>query len=284
MRLAPEQVAMLPSLGEKDLFRAFQLLPGVRNSESSSGLFVRGSTPDQNLVTYDGFTVYHVDHLFGYFSAFNMDAIEEARLHKGAIEARYGGRLSSVVEIEGRSGDPEEMHFRAGLSLLSANATAQLPFADRGSLLIAGRRSFQSSLYDKILGQVDTAPAPRGGVATASRLAVFETLPSSYFYDLNAKLSFELGPNTHLSVSGYNGRDDVDNSRDLELPALALERLAERGIEIDGAFSITDTTNWENLGAGTKLSHRWSDAAETVASFGFSRFENDRDRSAGGFR
>ena len=284
VRLAPEQVAVLPSLGEKDLFRAFQLLPGVRNSESSSGLYVRGSTPDQNLVTYDGFTVYHVDHLFGYFSAFNMEAVAEARLHKGAVEARYGGRLSGVVDIEGRAGDSEEMQFQVGASLLSANGLAAIPLFDRGSLLLAGRRSFQSSLYDKILGQVDTSPAPRAG-ASAARLAVFQTQPSSYFYDLNAKLSLELTSRTHLTASAYDGRDNVDNSRDLELPDFALERLAERGIEIDGSsLSISDVNSWENLGASLALSHEWSEKARSVASLGFSTFENLRDRSAGGLR
>ncbi len=283
VRLSPEQVAVLPSLGEKDLFRAFQLLPGVRSSESSSGLFVRGSTPDQNLVTYDGFTVYHIDHLFGYFSAFNMEAVGEARLHKGAIEAQYGGRLSSVVEIEGRTGDSEKVHFQAGASLLSANGLAEFPLFGRGSLLLAGRRSFQSSLYDKILGQVNATPAPRGGVGTASRLARFETQPSSYFYDLNGKLSLELASRTLLTASAYNGRDDVDNSRDLQLPDFALERLAERGIDIGGTLSVSDVNRWENLGAGLKLTHHWSDTAQSVASLGYSRFENDRDRSAGGF-
>ena len=105
VRLAPAQIAALPSLGERDIFRTMQLLPGVSGSnETSSGLYVRGGTPDQTLVTYDGFTVYHVDHLFGYYSAFNMDAVEDVELRKGAYEARYGGRLSSVLELARPSG------------------------------------------------------------------------------------------------------------------------------------------------------------------------------------
>ena len=213
-----------------------------------------------------------------------MEAVAEARLHKGAVEARYGGRLSGVVDIEGRAGDSEEMQFQVGASLLSANGLAAIPLFDRGSLLLAGRRSFQSSLYDKILGQVDTSPAPRAG-ASAARLAVFQTQPSSYFYDLNAKLSLELTSRTHLTASAYNGRDNVDNSRDLELPDFALERLAERGIEIDGSsLSISDVNSWENLGASLALSHEWSEKARSVASLGFSTFENLRDRSAGGLR
>ena len=105
IELAPEQVSVLPSLGERDLFRAFQLLPGISGSnEASSGLYVRGGTPDQNRVEYDGFRVYHVDHLFGYFSAFNMDAVDTVELSKGGFEARHGGVLSSVMQISGKSG------------------------------------------------------------------------------------------------------------------------------------------------------------------------------------
>jgi len=99
--LSPAQITAIPSLGEKDIFRSLQLLPGVSGSnESSSGLYVRGGTPDQNLVLFDGFTVYHVDHLFGFFSAFNSNAIKDVQLHKGGFEAKYGGRLSSVEKME----------------------------------------------------------------------------------------------------------------------------------------------------------------------------------------
>ena len=102
--LTPRQIETLPSLGERDVFRAFQLLPGIMGSnESSSGLYIRGGTPDQNLISYDGFTIYHVDHLYGYFTAFNMEAIQEVRLSKGGYEAKYGGRLSSIMELIGRA-------------------------------------------------------------------------------------------------------------------------------------------------------------------------------------
>ncbi|MEM1124675.1 MAG: carboxypeptidase-like regulatory domain-containing protein, partial [Bacteroidota bacterium] len=106
--VAPAQLAALPSLGEKDIFRSLQLLPGVSGSnESSSGLYVRGGTLDQNLVLFDGFTVYHVDHLYGFYSAFNANAIKDVQLYKGGFEAKFGGRLSSVVEITGKDGNAE---------------------------------------------------------------------------------------------------------------------------------------------------------------------------------
>ena len=163
VRLAPDQIASLPSLGERDIFRTMQLLPGVSGSnETSSGLYVRGSTPDQTLVTYDGFTVYHVDHLFGYFTAFNMEAVEDVELRKGAYEARYGGRLSSVMELHGRSGPKDRWSGSFTASMLSVSGTVSVPLANRGALLLAGRRSFQSPLYNDILdlfGTTGNGPA-----------------------------------------------------------------------------------------------------------------------------
>ncbi|MGW8181008.1 MAG: carboxypeptidase regulatory-like domain-containing protein, partial [bacterium] len=105
IEMMPSQVAGLPSLGEKDVLRSLQLMPGVSASnESSAGLFVRGGTPDQNLVRFDGFTVYDVDHFFGVFSAFNANAVGNATLYRGGYESSYGGRLSSVLDLVGKSG------------------------------------------------------------------------------------------------------------------------------------------------------------------------------------
>ena len=144
--LTPNQIETLPSLGEKDIFRAFQLLPGISGSqESSSGLYIRGGTPDQNLIMYDGFTVYHVDHLFGYFSAFNMEAVREVRLSKGGYGSKYGGRLSSIMELTGNPGAGEGIHGSGGLSLLSLNGLVEVPLFGKGSFVLAGRRSFQTA-------------------------------------------------------------------------------------------------------------------------------------------
>lgn len=116
--ISPAQIAGLPSLGEKDIFRSLQLLPGISSTnETSSGLYVRGGTPDQNLILFDGFTVYHVDHFFGFFSAFNAEAIKDVQLYKGGFEAQYGGRLSSVVELTGKNGNKNEFDASLGLSL-----------------------------------------------------------------------------------------------------------------------------------------------------------------------
>jgi len=277
--ITPSQIASLPSLGEKDIFRAFQLLPGISGSnETSSGLYVRGGTPDQNLILYDGFTIYHVDHLFGYFSAFNMEALKDAQLSKGGFEAKYGGRISSVLELEGRSGNEKAFQGGGGLSFLSVNGLVEVPLFGKGSLLIAGRRSFQSPLYEKIMDMfTDQPPAVLAGRRAAGLLAMFESQPKSYFYDTDAKLTFELSPKDRIAVSLYRGRDDLDNSRTLELPSTISDRLAKLGLQIDS--SITDLTNWENTGLSATWARNWSDSFQSTLRAAYSKYVNHRDRS-----
>jgi outer membrane receptor protein involved in Fe transport len=107
--ISPQQLISLPSIGQADVFRSMQLLPGISGTDDgSSGLRIRGGTPDQNLVLFDGMTVYHVDHFFGFFSAFNPDAIKDLQIYKGGYPAVYGGRLSSIIDIVGRSGSSEQ--------------------------------------------------------------------------------------------------------------------------------------------------------------------------------
>jgi hypothetical protein len=290
LTLTPSQITKLPSLGEKDIFRAFQLLPGISGSnEASSGLYVRGGTPDQNLIIYDGFTIYHVDHLFGYFSIFNPEAVDYVNLSKGGFESKYGGRLSSVMELTGKIGNEEKISAGAGLSMLSFNGFVEIPFLDNGSVLIAGRRSFQSPLYQNILdmfsGSSLTARAPSspaGGMfGGGGGFAQFDTQPKSYFYDLNAKLAYKLSSRDNVYLSYYKGTDDLDNSRNLEMPSFLIERLAERGIEIDSSnIDISDLTKWGNTGISTNWSREWNDAYLSSFTIAYSNYFNNRDRAS----
>ena len=293
IELAPEQVSVLPSLGERDLFRAFQLLPGVSGSnEASSGLYVRGGTPDQNRVNYDGFRVYHVDHLFGYFSAFNMDAVDTVELSKGGYEARHGGALSSVMQITGKSGRLDRAAGSFGAGLLSFNGVYETPlFNNRGSGLLAVRRSFQGPLYDKILNLYDNNPVPGrpggGGFGPGGgRFSTFSSQPSSSFYDVNGKLLFNPSASDSVSVSLYRGNDNLDNSRSLQVPEGLFDRLlargidpAERGLDLDSTLDITDVRDSGNTGVGLVWSRQWSSSVLSEVSLGYSRFQDVRDRA-----
>ena len=310
VRLAPDQIASLPSLGERDIFRTMQLLPGISGSnETSSGLYVRGSTPDQTLVSYDGFTVYHVDHLFGYFTAFNMEAVEDVELRKGAYEARYGGRLSSVMELRGRSGPKDRWSGSATASMLSVSGSVSMPIAQRGSLLLAGRRSFQSPLYNDILDLFGTngngvaggglvgggrGPTRMGGGPGGAGAFGYEQTPSSHFYDVNGKVWFQLGPKDRVALSTYGGRDNLDNSSSFEIPEFTPGqsgggRFGGSGstestptFTISGSIDTSDISRWTNRGASFTWSRQWNDRQRTQFVAATSRYDRLRDTSTAG--
>lgn len=280
LSVSPLAMANLPSFGEKDIFRSLQLLPGVSGSnEASSGLYVRGGTPDQNLVLFDGFTVYHVDHLFGFFSAFNTNAIKDVQLYKGGFDAKYGGRLSSVVDLTGKDGNTEQFNMGMGLSLVSANAFVESPFAKgKGSFLVAARRSFQSSFYNNLFDAFTTAnqaeaDAPQGG----GRFGQQQVQPSSYFYDLNAKVTYRPSKKDILSVSFFNGQDNLDNSRLSD--DSAFRRPGGEALNFNFERNSIDLTNWGNWGSSAKWSRRWTDRFYTNANLSYSNYYSERDRN-----
>ena len=253
VRLSTKQITTLPSIGEVDIFRSLQLLPGVSGTnENSAGLYVRGGTPDQNLVLLDGMTVYKVDHFFGFFSAFNANAIKDVQLFKGGFPAKYGGRTSSVVDLTGKTGSFDKFTGSAGVNFLSANASLEIPIAKRFSILLAGRRSYtdviQSDLYKNIAGIfIDDDQQFRN--------LDFNTVePDFYFYDWNAKVSFRPSDKDMISLSTYNGRDFLDQSR-------KLLRVIDFGGGIEprnATIDVTEKTNWGNKAGSLKWSRQWN--------------------------
>lgn len=262
--ISPRQLATLPSAGQPDIFRSMQLLPGISGTtDRSSGLYVRGGTPDQNLVLFDGMTVYHVDHFFGFFSAFNPDAVKDVQFYKGGFPAQYGGRLSSVVDMIGKSGDPDNLHIGAGLNLLSANAIVEIPVFEKGTFLIAARRSYSEiistgaykSLYNFLTASSTANTDPRGfGGRGGGRFGAFSTqqTPTPMFYDLDAKLTYTLTPDDILSASFYNSLDDLNKSQQA-----GNQQFANSTFQIN-LPSQTDDTRQGNLGASAKWFHLWS--------------------------
>ena len=221
--VSPTQIASLPSVGQADIFRSIELLPGISaTSDASSDLYVQGGTPDENLILFDGMTVYQVDHFFGFFSAFNPDAVKDVRIYKGGYPATFGGRLSSVIDIVGRTGDPDDVHGRAGLSLLSGNLSLSGPLLG-GTFFLAGRRSYSdiissgtyNSIYKFLTGSSSptSGGSPQGSARFGGNAISQQQTPSSNFYDLNAKLSQNLGSRFMLSVSYYGSGDNYDLSQ-----------------------------------------------------------------------
>lgn len=277
-KMTPRNIKTLPNVGERDVFRAFQLMPGISAAnESSSGLYVRGGTPDQTLVLYDGFTVYYVDHLYGFFSAFNYNAIKDVQLYKGGFEARFGGRLSGVAEITGKEGNKRELNAGGDLSLLSMNAFVEAPIGDKITVLFAGRRSWKGPLYNKIFNKFNSGTtqqqggfAPPGGGRFGRQQA--QTTVKSYFYDLNGKITFRPTDKDVVTLSLYDGADKLDNSQDTSLGGFG-------GGAGNGGFANTDLSNWGNTGSSFKWSRRWSDKFYTNVLASYSNFYSNRDNT-----
>lgn len=188
------QIAQLPKAGEADLFRTLQMLPGVQTaSELSSGLYIRGGSPDQNLILLDGSVIYNPSHFFGFFSTFNMDAIKEVELIKGGYPAEYGGRLSAVLNVTNKDGDRQNTHGKFTLGAIASRATIETPLGT-GAITLSGRRTY----LDAILN--------------ASGLSEELGLPDYSFYDFNGKITQNPGEHDKVSLSGYLGRDILDFS------------------------------------------------------------------------
>lgn len=195
--IKPEFIAKMPSIGgEVDVFRVLQLLPGVKqNSELSSGLYVRGGSPDQNLTLLDGVVVYNPTHLGGFLSTFNSDALRDIQLIKGAYPAQYGGRLSSVLDMTMKEGNKDKVSGSAGISLITSKLTVEGPINDNSTFMVSGRRMYLDLLTGLMSAGTDT-----------------ET-PDYYFYDFNAKMNYKLSDKDRLFVSGYLGSDVFDFSQ-----------------------------------------------------------------------
>lgn len=277
--LSPKELASVPNLGEKDIFRALQLLPGVSGTnESSAGLYVRGGTPDQNLILLDGFTVYHVDHFYGFFSAFNSEALKDVQLYKGGFPAEFGGRISSIMELTGKTGNNNKFAISAGASLLSANVAMEIPLGKKANLLVAGRRSYtdiiQSGLYEDIFDLYDNDNAlgsDNQGMDGDFQNQRNETEPTFHFYDLNAKLSYRPSEKDNISISLYNGEDNLDNSR---------ESQNTFGQDNEGRVdtNVDDLLNWGNLGGSLRWSRKWNQKFYTKAIVAYSNYFSKRDR------
>ena len=192
-KITTAEIANVPVLfGEKDVMKTLQLLPGVQSTgDGSSGFTVRGGTSAQNLILLDEAVVYNPDHLLGFFSTFNSDAIKDVTLYKGGQPAEYGGRLSSVVDIRMNDGNNQRYGISGGIGLIDSRLNLEGPIVkDEGSFTISARRTY-ADLFLKLSKDTNLNKS------------------SLYFYDLNAKANYKLGDKDHLYLSGYTGDDNL---------------------------------------------------------------------------
>lgn len=190
MEVPMAQIKQTPNmLGEADVMKAIQLIPGVQSgTEGTAGLHVRGGGPDQNLILLDGVPVYNVDHLFGFFSVFTPEAVKKVTLFKGSFPARFGGRLSSVVDVRTNDGDMQHYHGLFSIGLLSSKINVEGPISKgKTSFNFSARRSYFDLLAKPFMPKDEQL--------------------GYYFYDLNAKINHRFSDRSRLFLSIYNGRD-----------------------------------------------------------------------------
>ncbi|MDR0415609.1 MAG: TonB-dependent receptor [Prevotellaceae bacterium] len=191
------QVKAAPALlGEVDVLKVLQLMPGIQSGgEGSSGLYVRGGGPDQNLILLDGVPVYNASHLFGFFSVFNADAINNIELLKGGFPARHGGRVSSVIDISMKEGNIQQFHGEGSIGVVASRLTLEGPILkDRSSFIVSARRTYVDLLARPFIAAANTGSSQ-------------EITPGYYFYDINAKINHRISANDRIYLSAYMGDD-----------------------------------------------------------------------------
>lgn len=228
MKLDPKMVKEIPALlGEKDVLKVIQLLPGVQSSnEGGSGISVRGGGADQNLIILDDMPIYNVSHLFGFFSIFNGDAVKDINFLKGSFPAKYGGRLSSVIEVTMKEGDKEKFKGEVGIGLISSRFTLEGPLKkQKASFLLSGRSMYQQFLATPFF-----------------KLSGFRN-PIFNFYDLNFKANIQLSQKDNVYLSSYLGHDAYGTSGVLDQGTARKSR---------------ETIEWGNRTASLRWNHVFS--------------------------
>jgi hypothetical protein len=233
-----QQIKKIPALlGEVDVLKALQLLPGVQGgTEGQSGIYVRGGGPDQNLITLDGVPVYNVSHLGGFFSVFNADALKNVTLYKGGFPARYGGRLSSVIDINMKEGNNQSFHGEGSIGLITSRLTLEGPiWKDKTSFIVSGRRTYVDVLMKPFIAAANASV--NAGTPDDKKTKFGLNL---HFYDLNAKINHKINDKNRIYLSAYSGLDIFGST-------------VTDGIKTKGGYTkINAGTDWGNLTAAAR--------------------------------
>lgn len=256
--LSMDQVKASPVLfGEADVLKTLQLLPGIKSgNEGSSGIYVRGGSPDQNLILLDGVPVYNASHMFGFFSVFNADAINNTKIYKGGFPARYGERLSSVIDVRMKEGNLQKYEGEVAVGLISSKLSVSGPIVkDKTSFIVSARRTY----LDMLLKAYSLFSKKDKNEETG------EVIPDIYFYDINAKVNHKFSDSDRLYLSLYGGRDVLSSKT--------------KDVYSNSSKSTTDKTylgiGWGNIIGALRWNHIFSPKlfANTTATYTFYNFD-----------
>lgn len=260
MTIKSQEIKNIPALlGEVDVLKAIQLMPGVQSgSEGSSGIYVRGGGPDQNLILMDGVPVYNASHLFGFFSVFNADAINNVEVIKGGFPARYGGRLSSVIDINMKEGNMNNWQADGGIGLISSKLSVEGPIIkDKASIILSGRRTY-----------IDLLARPLIKMSTDSDVDL-----GYFFYDFNGKANYIISDKDRVYVSAYTGTDKF----------YALDK---SGRDVSGNDYWEDESGiyWGNVTTAARWNHLinnklFLNTTATFSKYGFNIFNDSYSRT-----
>jgi ferric enterobactin receptor len=255
----PSRFSDLPNFGETDIFRSLQLLPGISSSENSADLNIRGSSADQNLVMYDGFTLYNLDHFFGEFSALNPNVIKDIQVFRGGFDSRYGERVSGIVDITGKSGNQYKPAFSGGINLISGTLTAEIPVSEKFTVVAGGRRAY-SDIYSTFLTEaLLNNRLSRNLTNTGQNINAIK--PDFYFSDYNLKITWRPNSGENIFFSLYGAKDFLDNSNYFEKNQLGID--------------TKDINKWGNYGFGLSWRKQWKGAFYSDFQIGHSGYYND---------
>ncbi|MEM6344841.1 MAG: carboxypeptidase-like regulatory domain-containing protein [Bacteroidota bacterium] len=264
LEINPRRVESLSGLGEPDLLRAIQFLPGINSSdESAGGLHIRGGRPEENLILLDGITVYQPGHLFGNFSAFNPHAVKSLTVQRGGFDARYGGRVSGIIDITSRPEQMQRPTAEVGLNLLNANAYVQVPFWNKkAALMLSARHSnstwlqngFYRQLGDRVIDSLQLANQSSGTPA-------LDAAPDFSFIDFNAKLVVRPTDKDLISLTAYSANDN--------LQYVWTDQISEQEY-----FSQNEDNFVHNLGSSFNWIRAWNPNFSQKLNIAYSSFEN----------
>ncbi len=248
LKIPISQIKLLPSLGgEVDVLKAFQLMPGVQGgTEGTSGLYVRGGTPDQNLILLDDIPLYFVNHIGGFVSVFDVNAINDVKLIKGGFPARYGGRLSSVVDIRMKTGNADTIKGEYGIGIIASRLFWEGPIINKKTKFMLSLRRCNIDLVSRLFSKMGS-----GGEYSAGYT----------FYDLYSKVTHEFNSKNSVSFSFYNGRDKI-----------FLNQKNKDAFNSNAIYDSQGKIRWGNLLASLKWNHQYNHMLFGSLTFAYTRF------------
>ena len=265
---SPRHITTLPNLGEVDIFRSLQLLPGIQfGIGGTSDLYIRGGNSDQNLILIDGMPIYHTGHLFGFVSGINANTIKDIQVYKGSFPAQFGGRISSVIELTTRNGNSIKPKGSVYGNLMSHGFSIELPIFNRGSWIFNLRKSTnQTELYNSIKNFItgDNQFDLIGESADTSKNQTTSYNPNFFYDDLNSKFSYMVSEKSKISITLSSGKDSISESRKFF------------GFQTTFGYDTSITqqnTEWSNKGISLNWNKHWNHVTEsklTISNYSYS--------------